>query len=719
MRLGDFILANIEPILMEWEVFARGIWPGAATDAGTLRDDAEDMLRAAAADMKSDQTAVQQSAKSKGKGGGAESARVNRASESHGTGRMGSGFDLAALIAEYRALRASVIRLWRESEPASDLNDLDDLTRFNESIDQSLTKAVLAYTKLVERERQAALDEQSQRAQELREVNDALLTSSIRQHELAETAETAGAAARESEQRYRALFDLGPVAVYACDAAGGITDFNRRAVELWGRTPEPGDTDERFCGSLSLFRPDGSFMPHAQCPMAEVVSGKIPAVHDAEVIIERPEGSRVTVIVNILPLKNERNEVTGAINCFYDITDRKRVETALDMAREEAETANRSKDRFLAVLSHELRTPLTPVVLTIAAMELDTDLPFKLREDVAMIRRNVELEAKLIDDLLDLSRVSSGKLLLHMQPTGVHAVLRHVIESSARDTSGKRLNVSLDLQAGHDEVNADPARLQQVFWNVLRNAIKFTPEGGSISVRSENDRHDNLRLKVSDTGTGIPPDVVPKVFDAFEQGDIKTTRHFGGLGLGLAICKAVVEMHGGSIRAESEGAGKGATFTIELPTIEVREAPIERPLTVHDAEVGAPSRLLLVEDHPDTVRALSRLLGRSGFQVKSANSIASALQLAASEPFDILVSDIGLPDGTGYELMERIRERFGIKGIALSGYGMEDDIRRSREAGFAEHVVKPVDLARLESVVRQVVRREFPDRDRAEGDAAQ
>ena len=701
MRLADFILGNIEPILMEWEAFARGIWPGGATDPATLRDDAEEMLLAAAADMKSEQTLTQQCAKSEGNGGGAERSRVNRTSESHGTRRMGLGFDPAALIAEYRALRASVIRRWRESEPAPDLNDLDDLTRFNESIDQSLAEAVVAYTKRVERERQAALDEQSKHARELREVNDALLTSSIRQHELTETAEAAVAAARESEQRYRALFDLGPVAVYACDAAGVITDFNRRAAELWGRTPEPGDTDERFCGSLSLFRPDGSVMPHPECPMAEVVSGKIPAVRDAEVVIERPDGSRVTVVVNILPLKNDRNGVTGAINCFYDITDRKQAENALDMAREEAETANRSKDRFLAVLSHELRTPLTPVALTIAAMELDPDLPFRLREDVAMIRRNVELEAKLIDDLLDLSRVTSGKLRLQLQPTSAHILLRQVAESSARDTSGKRLNVSLDLNAVHDQVSADPARLQQVFWNVLRNAIKFTPEGGSISVRSKNDGHGNLRLEVSDTGTGIPPDVLPRIFDAFEQGDLKTTRHFGGLGLGLAICKAVVEMHGGTIWAASEGTGKGATFTIELPTVEVEQARLEPPESEADA-VGR-FRVLLVEDHPDTVRALSRLLGKSGYRVKTADSIASALQLAASEPFDIVVSDIGLPDGTGYELMEQMSDRYGIKGIALSGYGMEEDIRRSIEAGFADHVVKPVDLERLKSVMRHVV----------------
>ena len=391
---------------------------------------------------------------------------------------------------------------------------------------------------------------------------------------------------------------------------------------------------------------------------------------------------------------------------FTDITRRKHDDEVIRAARGAADSASRAKDRFLAVLSHELRTPLTPVVLTIAAMEQDPDLPSPMREDVAMIRRNVELESKLIDDLLDLSRVASGKLRLQMQPTSAHALLRYVAESSARDTSGKRLNVSLDLRASQDQVSADPARLQQVFWNVLRNAIKFTPEGGHISIRSENDRNGKLRLIVRDTGAGIPADVLPKVFDAFEQGDIKTSRHFGGLGLGLAICKALVEMHGGTIRAKSEGAGKGATFTIKLPTVRVRETRPEESQATDLAKSANGSRVLLVEDHPDTVRALSRLLGQSGYQVKTASSIASALQLAASEPFDIVLSDIGLPDGTGYELMEQIRERHGIKGIALSGYGMDEDIKRSMEAGFVDHVVKPVDLARLESVMRQVAGRE-------------
>ena len=527
MRLPDFIVANIEPILVEWEAFARAIWPGAATDPATLRDDAEEMLRAVGAVMRSDQTLTQQSDKSKGrKGGGANGVRVNRASVAHGVGRMASGFDLASLIAEYRALRASVLRLWRETRPAADVNDLDDITRFNEAIDQSLAEAVLAYTRQVDRDRESALKEQEQRSEELRRLNDALFVSSVRQHEMAELAEQSAA--------------------------------------------------------------------------------------------------------------------------------------ALQDAKEQAECANRAKDRFLAVLSHELRTPLTPVVLTIASTEIDPDLPFKFREGLAMVRRNIDLEVKLIDDLLDLSRITSGKLRLNLQPVHAHELLGHVIRSGVGEASDRGLRVRRELRAETDLLNADGGRLQQVFWNLLRNAVKFTPDGGEITVRTWNAEADGrLYIEVRDTGVGIEPDVLPRIFDAFEQGELRTTQRFGGLGLGLAIAKAVVEMHGGTITASSEGRSRGAEFTVALKTDAAR--PLEGAHSVAPGGVSKEAatrlRLLVVEDHPDTVRALAMLLKESGYEVKTATSAASALRLVADEPFDVVVSDIGLPDMTGYELMQQIRDR--------------------------------------------------------------
>ena len=405
------------------------------------------------------------------------------------------------------------------------------------------------------------------------------------------------------------------------------------------------------------------------------------------------------------PTERERLVVAGLCRVAALAIERRRAEDGLREARDASEAANRAKDKFLAVLSHELRTPLSPVVMTIPAMELDPEMPFKFREDLAMVRRNIELEVKLIDDLLDLSRVTSGKLRLHVQPLRVHELLDHVVRSIAGETAAKGLRVRLEARAANDLLAGDPARLQQVFWNLLRNAVKFTPEGGEITVSTWNrDEDGRLMVEVKDTGVGIATEVLPRVFDAFEQGDVRMTRQFGGLGLGLAIAKAVVEMHGGAVSAASDGPGHGATFTVELAVTQGGADARARPAAAPSSGARqAQSRVLLVEDHPDTSRAMASLLTRSGYEVKSAHSVASALQLAAAEPFDIVVSDIGLPDATGYELMEQIRDRFGIRGIALSGYGMEEDMRKSREAGFVEHVIKPVNVVQLQAVIERVL----------------
>jgi PAS domain S-box-containing protein len=384
--------------------------------------------------------------------------------------------------------------------------------------------------------------------------------------------------------------------------------------------------------------------------------------------------------------------------------ERERLLASERAARAEADAANREKDKFLAVLSHELRTPLSPVVMALPAMELDPDMPFKFKEDLAMMRRNIDLEVKLIDDLLDLSRVVSGKLALKMECVQVHALLIHAIRPSLSEIGTKRLTILQEFGARRDEVSADPARLEQVFWNLLRNAVKFTPDGGEIIVKTWNDAEGLLCAEVKDTGVGIDPAMLPKVFNAFEQGESRMHGKFGGLGLGLAIAKAVVEMHGATISAASEGPGRGSAFTVRLPVMKPSAHKDKPAGHLPGAEIPtiASARILLVEDHPDTVRMLARLLKLSGFDVKTACSAAAALQLAASEPFDILVSDIGLPDATGYELMSAIRDQFGIKGIALSGYGMEEDLRKSKDAGFADHLVKPVSVAQLRAVIERV-----------------
>ena len=399
--------------------------------------------------------------------------------------------------------------------------------------------------------------------------------------------------------------------------------------------------------------------------------------------------------------------------------DVRQAKEAAEAAREAAEAANRAKDHFLAVLSHELRTPLTPTLTTIQSMEADPALPAEFRESVEMIRRNVELEVRLIDDLLDLTRVSRGKLELNLQRTDAHDVLRQATAICDSDLRGKQLALTTDLCAAATAVRADPARLQQVLWNLLKNAVKFTPVGGRVHVRTFNEDGPGTEpggsaagspsrsfgVEVTDTGIGIEPAVLARIFDAFEQGGKQITRQFGGLGLGLAISRALAEQHGGTLTAASGGAGRGATFTLRLPVTVAEPEPaparaaghVCRPDDLHGCQV------LLVDDHIDTARAMGRLLKRWGCLVQTADTVASALKAADAVKPDILISDIGLPDGSGLDLIRQLIARHPVRGIAVSGFGMEDDLARSRAAGFMEHLVKPVDVNRLEQTVRRVV----------------
>ena len=358
---------------------------------------------------------------------------------------------------------------------------------------------------------------------------------------------------------------------------------------------------------------------------------------------------------------------------------------AAQKARNEAERANLAKDRFLAMLSHELRTPLTPILSSAIALEDEEGLRPEVRASLQMIRRNVELEARLIDDLLDLTRISKGKVQLSREIVDAHSLLHNALDICRDDLDAKHLGLTLSLDAKNVRLNADPARLQQIFWNLIKNAIKFTPDGGKVTITSSNDEAENLRVEVEDSGLGIDAEALPKVFKAFEQGD---RAHLGGLGLGLAITKALVETHQGSITADSDGTNLGARFTIVLPTSSEKlngadhdtpAAPVQR----HSL------RILLVEDHEDTNRSLTNLLRRRGYDVAAANSVRSALDLAAGGHFDVLVSDIGLPDGSGIELMRALDTHRPSLGIALTGFGMERTCRKPTTLGFITILLSP------------------------------
>jgi CheY-like chemotaxis protein len=369
--------------------------------------------------------------------------------------------------------------------------------------------------------------------------------------------------------------------------------------------------------------------------------------------------------------------------------------TNLELA--EKARSNMAKDQFLAMLSHELRTPLTPVLASALALESQPALPAEIQDALQMIRRNVELEARLIDDLLDLTRIDRGKVQLNFEVVDAHSLLQNALDICQAEIDRKQLTRSLHLDAQKVYLQADPARLQQIFWNLINNAVKFTPKNGSISISTSNDSDRQLRVEIADNGLGIEPESLPKIFDAFEQGG---RTQLGGLGLGLAISKRLVEAHKGTITAQSGGQNKGATFTLVFPTREKTEARLA-PTAAPAAPVRHTKRILLVEDHEDTNRSLTNLLRRRGYQVHSALSFQSALDLSAKENFDVLISDLALPDGNGIDLIRTLQSNRPVFGIALTGFGMEEDIRRGREAGFQHHLVKPIDLNKLDMLIQE------------------
>ncbi len=388
-----------------------------------------------------------------------------------------------------------------------------------------------------------------------------------------------------------------------------------------------------------------------------------------------------------------------------DVTEMKNTQGAL-------ERASRSKDEFIAALSHELRTPLTPVLVAASLLREDLRLPADVREQLAMMERNILLEARLIDDLLDLTAITRGKLPLRAERCDAHLLIGLALATVRDDARGKGISIECNFAAHCSGLMADSTRFQQIIWNLLRNAVKFTPRLGKISIYTRDQKQPDgagwLRIAVTDTGIGIEPESLEQIFLPFNQGTLAGEHRFGGVGLGLAIARAIVDLHGGRISAHSAGPNRGATFLVELPgAIEpptgesgsllpfADRLPATAAVPREVPRVAVPLRLLLVDDHVNTLQTLGVVLRRDGHHVITATNIAEALGAAAANKFDLVISDLGLPDGLGTELMKTLRATYGLRGIALSGYGMEADVARSHEAGFTVHLVKPVPLAEL------------------------
>ncbi len=384
------------------------------------------------------------------------------------------------------------------------------------------------------------------------------------------------------------------------------------------------------------------------------------------------------------------------------MAERWRVEEELQKQKAVVEAANRTKDHFLAMLSHELRTPLTPIISTLESLEIGSAPSQDTKSALAMIRRNIELETQLIDDLLDFTRISRDKMQLRFTPVDAHLAISSVVEICRAEAESKRLQVRLNLRANTHQVAADAAKFQQIIWNLLKNAIKFTPDDGEIVIASCNPSPELLTISVRDTGIGMEPEVMQRIFDPFEQGNRSFEHRSGGLGLGLAISKSLTQAHGGTLTAQSDGRDRGSTFILSMQTLSSTEVgTVPQKTTSETAQQGL--KILLVDDHQDTCAALEKLLVRRGHLVAATHNVRSAMETAVRNKFDLLISDIALPDGSGVDLMRQLRAISAIPGIAISGFGNNGDIERSLQAGFSEHLIKPIKLDDLEAAIERAI----------------
>jgi PAS domain S-box-containing protein len=530
---------------------------------------------------------------------------------------------------------------------------------------------------------------------------------------------------RHSEERFRLLVEgVNDYAIFMLDVNGNVATWNSGAARIKGYRAE-----EIVGQHFRKFYPEDAVESGWPEHELQVAAAEGRFVDEGWRV--RKDGSRFWAHVTITALRDDTGRLRGFAKLTRDLTERKRTE-ALEASGAERETmleaernarllaqrTARIKDEFLATLSHELRTPLnailgwTQLLRSRGAVE-----PVDFSRAMEIIERNARAQVRLIDDLLDLSRIMSGRFRLDVQQVSLLEIVRGALDSiePTAQTKGVRLESVLDPKSVI--VSGDPARLQQVFWNLLSNAVKFTPKGGRIQVLLQR-VNSHIEFSVSDTGIGIPAAFLPHVFERFSQKDSSTHREYGGLGLGLAICKQLVDLHGGSIQAKSMGEGHGATFVVTLPLIilgkERESNPRVHPTAVDLSEaVPLPSldgvRVLVVDDEADALELIRRVLQTQGALVTTARSGEEALRLLGSHTPDALISDIGMPGMDGYQFMRRMRaaepKERRMPALALTAFARPEDRKNAILAGYHAHLAKPFDMAELAIVVAGLVGR--------------
>ena len=502
----------------------------------------------------------------------------------------------------------------------------------------------------------------------------------------------------ESHKNYFRHFDLAPVGLIRLNRKGQILEANILGAQMLGEKRVLLNSVPRTFLAHVSSESHVVFQQHLQSTLA---SGKM---ETCELSLRNAVGDESFVRIQSVISRSEKDEKDFYLT-LTDLTERREIEQKLALQRVLAEAAVTSKELFFGMLSHELRTPLTPLVALLEDLAAE---PGRSPEDLAalaLMRRNLDLETHLIDDLLDLTRVTGGKLQLHRETTDVHLCLRQAIEICQPDIDAKELQLAIELDAPRHFVDGDASRLQQIFWNLIKNAVKFTPVGGRIAIETRSAEASRLTVEFRDTGVGIDPRPLLHLFEPFFQVQHALKQRAGGLGLGLAICKAITEAHGGTLTAASAGLGKGATFCVELATV---AEPSAKLLSGPAADASTPARredlrLLLVEDHDDTRKVLARLLNRRGYKVEAARNAQEARSLSSERTFDLIISDIALPDASGCDLLKELGTKHKLRGIAMSGFGSDTDLAQSRAAGFLEHLVKPIDARALDATIQRVV----------------
>jgi signal transduction histidine kinase/CheY-like chemotaxis protein len=504
------------------------------------------------------------------------------------------------------------------------------------------------------------------------------------------------------DTEFQGLLEALPGAVYTCDANGLITYFNEQALDLWGRAPKLNDPIDRFCGSLKLFAADGTAIPRDQCWMARTLKeGR--EYNGCEIVVERPNGQRRTVMAHANPIRDGSGTICGAVNVMVDITDRNQAEGVLKTA-DYSKTAERSKNEFLAILAHELRNPLAPIRTAVQILNREVALAADSQWALSAIERQVRQMARLIDDLVDVARITSDRLDLRRERVDLAEVLRSAVETSSTllKAGGQEFTMAVPEESIY--LDADPIRLAQAVSNLLSNAAKYTECGGRIWLNAER-RGGDAVITVRDTGVGISPALLSHIFEMFTQGEQSRARTLGGLGIGLTLVKRLIEMHGGTVFAESGGQDLGSTFVIRLPAV-VSDA--EQP---HSEDSGAMStsslRTLIVDDNRDAADSLAMLLRITGNEIRTAYDGLEALQAAKEFQPDVVLLDIGLPKMDGHEVAQQLRrEPWGQRMclIAVTGWSDETDRAKSRAAGFDHHLVKPLDIAHLARLLDAVER---------------